>query len=223
MRGSSPRPPRAPSPDELTPGFLALVTAEPLDGATAVDVGTGRGRVALALAPRCRHVVGIDRDAASIEEARRVAAALGWANAEFILADAEAIEYAAWAPSLVTAHLCVSDAIVERAGRALAPGGVFAFVAFHTDHWLETGRVSRFAYSTERADGLLARNGFAVEHLGVERDVRTFRSVEEALGAALGLEEKWRADGRWINYVRFIEEGGRTLTRSYLVGKARRR
>lgn len=223
MRGSSPRPPRAPSPGELTPGFLALVASEPLADATVVDVGTGRGRVALALAPLSREVVGIDRDAASIEEARRQAEASGLANVEFVVADAEAIEYVGWAPILVTAHLCMSDAIAERAGRALAPGGVFAFVAFHTDHWRETGRVSRFAYAEERARGVLAGTGFVVEHVGIDREVRTFDSMEEGLSAVLGLEEKWRADGRWVNYVRFLERGGRTLTRSHLVVKARRR
>ena len=64
--------------------------------------------------------------------------------------------------------------------------------------------------------------GFAVEHLEIEREVRRFASVEEALAAAIGLEERWRADGRWFKYVRFLEEGGRTLTRSHLIVKARR-
>lgn len=223
MHGSSPRLPRAPSPGELTPGFLALLDGEPLERATVVDVGTGRGPVALALALRCRHVVGIDRDAESIDEARRLAEARGVGNVEFVVADAEAIEYAEWAPFVVTAHLCMSDAITERAGRALRPGGVFAFAAFHTDHWRETGRVSRFAYSEERARAVLGDHGFAVERLSVEREVRTFRSVEEAFSAALGLEEKWRAEGRWRTYLQFVEQGGRTLTRSHLVGRARRR
>jgi len=56
----------------------------------------------------------------------------------------------------------------------------------------------------------------------VEREVRRFGSLEEALAAAIGLQERWRADGRWFRYVRFLEEGGRTLTRSHLIVKGRR-
>jgi predicted TPR repeat methyltransferase len=116
----------------------------------------------------------------------------------------------------------MSDAIVARAARALAAGGVFAFVAFHTDQWRETGRPSRFAYDEERARRVLTGAGFAIEHLEIEREVKTFGSVEEALAAVLGLEERWKVDGRWFHYIRFLEEGGRTLTRSHLVVKARR-
>ena len=69
---------------------------------------------------------------------------------------------------------------------------------------------------------MLAEAGFTIEHLEVEREVRTFGSVEEALAAVLGLEERGKVDGRWFHYIRFLEEGGRTLTRSHLVVKARR-
>jgi SAM-dependent methyltransferase len=198
------------------------VTAEPLREATVLDVGTGRGRLALALAPLARRVVGLDRDAEAIAEAERRAAAAGLANVEWVVADAERVEYDTWAPDAVVAHLCMADALVERAGRALRPGGVFAFVAFHADQWRETGRPSRFAYDENRVRRVLGSAGFAVEHLEVERRVQRFASVEEALAAAVGLEEKWRADGRWFHYAKFLEEGGRTLTRSHLVVKARR-
>jgi SAM-dependent methyltransferase len=187
-----------------------------------LDVGTGSGRVALALAPWCRHVVGVDRAADSIVEARRRAAAAGVANAEFVVGDVEKGEYDGWRPDMVVAHLCMSDAIAARAARALAPGRVFAFVAFHTDQWRETGRPSRFAYDEERARRVLGDAGFAIEHLEVEREVKTFASVEGALAAVLGLEERWKVDGRWFHYIRFLEEGGRTLTRSHLVARARR-
>jgi SAM-dependent methyltransferase len=207
----------------ISPTFLALLEGEPLRRLAVLDIGTGRGRVALMLAARCRRVVGVDRDAVVIDEARRRAAALGLKNVEFVVADAEALEYAIFEPDLVVAHLCMADAIAERAGRALAPGRVFAFTAFHVDQWRETGRRSRFAYDEEQARRLLERTGFGVEQLEVEREVRTFRSVEEALAAVVGLEERWRQDGRWFHYIKFLENGGRTLTRSYLVVKARRR
>jgi ubiquinone/menaquinone biosynthesis C-methylase UbiE len=196
---------------------------EALGGATALDVGTGWGLLALALAPRCRRVIGIDRDAAAISEARRRAEISGADNVEFVVADAEEQEYTLFAPDLVVAHLCMSDAIVERTSRVLRPGCVLAFVCFHADQWRETGRRSRFAYDEAHMASLLTRTGFSLESMEVDREVREFRTVEEGLAAAVGLEERWRTDGRWFRYIKFLEEGGRTLTRSHLVVKARRR
>ena len=106
--------------------------------------------------------------------------------------------------------------------KAESPSRVLAFVAFHTDQWRETGRPSRFAYDETRMGALLERTGFAVEHLEVERDARRFGSVEEALAAVVGLEERWRSDGRWFHYIKYLEDGGRELTRSHLLVKARR-
>jgi SAM-dependent methyltransferase len=224
MPDSSPPLRTAPSPASgLSPVFQALLTAEPLDGQAALDVGTGWGRLALWLAPRCRRVTGVDRDEPAIAEARRRAAAAGIANAEFVVFDAEAGEYASFAPDLVAAHLCMSRAIIERAGRVLAPGHVLAFVALHADQWRETGRRSRFAYDESQARRELDAAGFDVEHLEVEREVTEFSSVEQGLAAAIALEEKWKADGRWFRYIKFLEDGGRTLTRAHLIAKARRR
>jgi SAM-dependent methyltransferase len=224
-RGEGSRPARTKTgrvPTGVSPVFWSLVVTEPLAGLTVLDVGTGAGRLALALAPESLRVVGIDRDDAAIEEARRRAEAVGLSNAEFVVVDAETTEYEAFEPGLIVAHLCMSNAIIERAGRALGAGRVFAFAAFHTDQWMETGRPSRFAYAEERAREVVTAAGFEIEHLQVEREVRRFGSVEEALAAAIGLQERWRADGRWFRYVRFLEEGGRTLTRSHLIVKARR-
>jgi SAM-dependent methyltransferase len=221
-----------PSPAEPPPGvsprFWALLGAEPLQDSVVLDVGTGAGRLALALVPHCLRVVGIDRDVAAIDEAARRAKQQRLANVEFLVLDAEepddyrGVVGELAGPGLVVAHLCVSDRIIETSGRSLQPGRALAFVAFHADQWRETGRRSRFAYDEDQARRVLAERGFAVEHLEVERDVHHFDSVEAALAAAVGLSERWRADGRWFHYVRFLEQGGRTLTRSHLIVKARR-
>jgi SAM-dependent methyltransferase len=206
----------------LSPRFLSLLSQEDLASLRVLDVGCGAGRVALALAPGSLWVVGLDREADLIAEARGRAERDGLANAEFHVADVEKEEYHSWAPGLITAHLCASDAIIERASRSLPSGGCLAMVAFHVDQWRETGKVSRFAYDDDRMRGALERVGFAVEALELDQAVQRFRSVEEALAAAVGLQERWRADGRWFRYLAFLEAGGRTLTRSHLIVKARR-
>jgi SAM-dependent methyltransferase len=206
----------------VSPRFLDLLAREPLGELRVLDVGCGSGRLTLAMAPAARSVVGLDRDTAALEEARRHAAAAGLANVEFHEADVESASYEGWRPELVTAHLCASDAIVERAAAALPRGRALAMVAFHVDQWKETGRVSRCAYGVSRMRSALEHAGFAVEALEVEQHVKRFGSVEEGLAAAVGLEDRWRTDGRWFRYIAFLEGGGRTLTRSHLLIKARR-
>ena len=215
-------------PSGVSARYWALLQAERLGGAEVLDVGTGTGRIALAVAPHCRRVLGIDRDPAALAEARRRALETGAANVEFADVDAEArADYRGltptWKrPTVVVAHLCMSEAIIAAAARTLVAGEVLAFVALHVDQWRETGRRSRFAYDADEARRQLEVHGFAVEELEVEQDVQRFESVEQGLAAAIGLSEKWKSDGRWFHYIKFLEDGGRTLTRSQLVVKARR-
>ena len=206
----------------ISPRFVALLTAEGLGRSRVLDLGCGSGRLSLVLASAAARVVGLDREVVAIREARERAAAAGLDNVEFHVADVEREEYDSWVPDLITAHLCASDAIVERAGRALTAGAVLGLVAFHVDQWRETGKVSRFAYDEARMDALLRGTGFAPEVIEVEREVKRFASVEQGLAAAVGLEDRWKADGRWHRYLGFLEAGGRTLTRSHLLVKARR-
>jgi SAM-dependent methyltransferase len=206
----------------LSPRFLAALAAEGLEALRVLDAGCGAGRLTLWLAPRVKHVTGLDRDPSAIRDALRLAGAARLSNVEFHEADVEREEYDRWQPDLITAHLCASDAIIERAGRALAPGQCLAMVAFHVEQWKETGKVSRFAYDEARIERALRFYGFTPEVIEVEREVTRFASVEQGLAAAVGLEDKWRVDGRWFRYVAFLEEGGRTLTRAHLIVKARR-
>ncbi|HYB41737.1 MAG TPA: methyltransferase domain-containing protein [Candidatus Methylomirabilis sp.] len=227
MPATRPSPPRIAPPLKLaapgiSPRFLQLLDGERLGDKRVLDLGCGSGRLTLALAGAARHVVGLDRDGRAIAEARGRAAAMGLANADFHEVDVEGEEYGRWSPDLITAHLCASDAMVERAGRALAPGSVLGMVAFHVEQWRETGRVSRFAYDQSRMEALLRAAGLAPEVIEVEREVVEFSSVEEGLAAAVGLEDRWKADGRWFRYIAFLEAGGRTLTRSHLIVRARR-
>jgi 2-polyprenyl-3-methyl-5-hydroxy-6-metoxy-1,4-benzoquinol methylase len=65
----------------VSPRFLSLLAQEDLASLRVLDVGCGAGRVALALAPASRWVVGLDREADLIAEARRRAERAGLANA----------------------------------------------------------------------------------------------------------------------------------------------
>jgi SAM-dependent methyltransferase len=220
------------SPANAPPGvsarYWALLRAAPLADAEVLDVGTGAGRVAIAIAPHCRRVLGIDRDATVLAEAQRLAAGRHLTNVEFVEVDAEARpDYVnltpTWKrPTLVVAHLCMSEAIIAAAARTLDAGQRLVFAALHADQWRETGRRSRFAYDADEARRQLERHGFAVEELEVEQEVQRFESVEQGLAAAIGLAEKWKSDGRWFHYIKFLEDGGRTLTRSHLLAEARR-
>ncbi len=206
----------------VSPRFLALLAAEDLAGKRVLDLGCGWGRLSLILAREAAVVIGLDRDPALVQEARARAAAAGLGHVEFHQADVEREEYTQWRPDLVTAHLCASDAIAERAARALPRGAALGVVSFHVDQWQETGRVSRFAYDEARMEAGLRRAGLVPEVIEVEREVTRFRSVEEGLAAAVGLEDRWRSDGRWHRFIAFLESGGRTLTRSHLIVKARK-
>lgn len=212
----------APERTGVSPRFLVLLAQERLADKLVLDIGCGWGRLSLLLAPLARWIVGLDRDPASLREARQRAEAAALGNLEFHQVDVEQAEYDRWAPDLIAAHLCASDAIVERAARALSPGSCLAMVAFHLDQWRETGKVSRFAYDEARMERVLQGVGLVPEALEVQRHVQRFDSVEEGLAAAVGLEDRWRADGRWHRYLAFLEEGGRTLTRSHLIVKARK-
>lgn len=207
----------------ISPRFLAFLDEEDLKDRAVLDVGCGTGRLTLLFALHARRVTGIDRDEAAIADARQRAVVAGVGNVEFRVADAEIVEYHEFGPQMVVAHLCVSDAIIERAARVLAPGECLAFVAFHVDQWRETGVPSQFAYDEGRVASVLRANGFVPEHVSVDRQVARFRSVEEGLAAVAGLRDKWQANGRWERYVEFLKRGGRTLTRSHLIVKARRR
>jgi SAM-dependent methyltransferase len=190
-----------------------------------LDVGCGEGRLSFAIAPEVRWVIGLDWDPDAIARAELAGRERGIANVKFVRADAETSDYRRLGHPvhMVVAHLCMSDAIIARAAEGLPPGAPLVFAAFHTDQWKETGKTSRFAYGEERLCRVLEEAGFSVEALEVERGVKEFASEAEALLALADLRPSWEADGRWGNYLAYLRAGGRQLTRSHLLVKARRR
>src|SRR3989442_15949781 len=87
----------------LSPTFLELLRLEPLRELTVLDVGTGAGRLALALAPLCPAVVGIDREARQGGEARKRAAPEALADGRVVGGDGRGGDYRPFKPPPVLA------------------------------------------------------------------------------------------------------------------------
>ena len=141
----------------------ALDDAVPVPGEDlAVEIGSGLGRVCLALADRFRHVIGIDVSPEMVARARELVAT---DNVEFALGDGTSLapigdgEADLVLSFTVFQHIpqvsVIEDYIVD-AGRILRPGGVLVF------QWNnEAGTIS---WRARRAVlGLLQRSGLKRE------------------------------------------------------------
>ncbi|HEY2599504.1 MAG TPA: methyltransferase domain-containing protein [Candidatus Dormibacteraeota bacterium] len=110
-----------------------LDLAQPKPGDLALDVATGTGNTALALAPFVRHVVGLDLTREMLAHARRLTAERSVANAEWVLGDASSLPFADESIDLYTVraaphHFTDFDGFLREALRVLRPGAAAAFV-----------------------------------------------------------------------------------------------
>jgi ubiquinone/menaquinone biosynthesis C-methylase UbiE len=79
---------------EQSPGLEILIrVAAPGPNDRALDVATGTGFTAFAMAPRCRAVVAVDFTMGMVREAQHLRAERGLANVAFCLGDAEALPF----------------------------------------------------------------------------------------------------------------------------------
>ena len=110
-----------------------LELAQPKTTDLALDVATGTGNTALALAPFVRHVVGLDLTPEMLAHARRLTAERSIANAEWVLGDASRLPFADDSFDLYTVraaphHFTDFDGFLSEAMRVLKPGAGAAFV-----------------------------------------------------------------------------------------------
>ena len=107
---------------------LLLELAAPTPQDTALDVATGTGNTALALAPFAAHVTGLDVSPKMLEQARARAEREGIANASFLEGRAEQLPFADGSFTLVSSrhaphHFRDVPAFLGEVRRVLRPGG----------------------------------------------------------------------------------------------------
>lgn len=107
---------------------VLLACAAPTAQDTALDVATGTGNTALALAPHVAGVTGLDLTEAMLAHARGRAALEGVLNAEFLLGSAEELPFPDASFTLLTSrhaphHFHHLDRFLAEAFRVLRPGG----------------------------------------------------------------------------------------------------
>ncbi|HET7338831.1 MAG TPA: methyltransferase domain-containing protein [Candidatus Dormibacteraeota bacterium] len=110
-----------------------LDLTQPSPGDLALDVATGTGNTAFALAPHVRRVVGLDVTREMLDQARRIAAERKILNAEWVIGDAERLPFDEntfdiYVVRAAPHHFPDVDAFLREALRVLKPGRTAAFV-----------------------------------------------------------------------------------------------
>ncbi len=110
-----------------------LDLAKPRPGDLVLDVATGTGNTAFALAPHVRRVVGLDLTREMLEEARRVAVERGIANADWVIGDALHLPFQddtfdLYAVRAAPHHFADVEAFMAEAFRVLKPDHDAVFI-----------------------------------------------------------------------------------------------
>jgi ubiquinone/menaquinone biosynthesis C-methylase UbiE len=110
-----------------------LDLGQPQKGDLVLDVATGTGNTAFALAPHVRRVIGLDLTREMLDQARRITAERGIPNVDWVLGDAALLPFADETFDLYTVraaphHFPDVDTFMAEALRVLKPGRDAVFV-----------------------------------------------------------------------------------------------
>lgn len=168
------------------------IVAEALDGSpiappgrsTAVEIGSGLGRVCLALAERFDRVIGVDiapemvRRAGELVSNPRVSFVVGDGSSLSVIEDATADTVLSFTVFQHIPRVRVIERYIEESGRVLRPGGMFVF------QWNNSG--TAWWWTLRRWFlSLLQRSGLRAE--------RYRRNAPEFLGSRVSLRRVERA------------------------------
>ena len=175
--------------------LLALAGTE-----RGLDVATGTGHTALALAPHAAQVTGVDPTPEMLDEARALAARRGIANASFVEGAAEALPFEDRSFDVVTVrraphHFASIPRALAEMRRVLRPDGKLGLVDQITPDDpagsdLLEGMERRRDPSHNRAltvdqwRDMLASAGFALDHLEIDEEQRDIAGWLDLAGAS---------------------------------------
>lgn len=173
--------------------------AEPVSDDVVLDVATGAGHVALALAPLVSSVVAVDLATGMVDKARERGAEAGVSNLECRVADAERLPFEDESFDLVTCriaahHFVDIDAAIGEVARVLRPAGRYVVVDSMSpedpelDGFLDAverrrDRTHVRSYRRDEWMQLIDRAGLVVERVGSVRKSRSFEFWLERGGA----------------------------------------
>ncbi|HKJ97146.1 MAG TPA: methyltransferase domain-containing protein [Thermoplasmataceae archaeon] len=170
----------------------------------ALDLATGTGFTAVALAKKVKHVAALDKTSEMLLQARKLAESENTANIEFVVGDVEKLPYSDGEFDIVTSrraphHFSDKPAFLAEAFRVLKPGGTLGI----SDMVSPEGDVER------RYDKFEAIRD--PSHAGAETLTSWKRLLKTAgfqIREAIGYEDRIRFE-KWLHPVPMESEEGK--------------
>lgn len=170
--------------------------ARPKTSDRVLDVATGTGHAALAVAPLVAHVTGLDLTPEMLEQARRLAESRGVGNVDWVVGDAQSLPFAdslfdTWMARAAPHHFEDLGAAIREAYRVVRPGGCLVIIdgsgpleARDHMHQVEMLRdpSHRLMYTLEEWRAILTAAGFEIEEARLRRMDQEFEPWVTRIG-----------------------------------------